>query len=251
MKKPDRVAEIDQRVATRLAWLERLIDEEYGGSTRVFQDRTGIKMSQVSQWFSGYRALRDKALRRLEEVTGKGEGWFDQSTDLLDLSGGVLARGSDQRRLIDPDPEIPQYEAGGAMGHGLVLEDRPPGLIKSWKVDQEWLRLNVRHHSGIQNLRIVTGFGPSMRGMFNPGDPLLCDCGVTTVEVDAVYFFRVGEHGFIKMLQRIPTVDGILLRAKSKNPDYDPFDITPKMLAQEGLFEVFGKILTVWKSEVL
>jgi phage repressor protein C with HTH and peptisase S24 domain len=87
-----------------------------------------------------------------------------------------------------------------------------------------------------------------MRGMFNPGDPLLCDCGVTTVEVDGVYFFRVDDHGFIKILQRIPTENGVILRAKSKNPDYEPFDITPKMAASAG-FEVFGKILTVWKSE--
>lgn len=159
------------------------------------------------------------------------------------------------RHAIEPsaveDLRIPQYEAGGAMGHGLVLEEQPPGLIKSWTVDHEWLRLNVRHHTGIHNLCIVTGFGPSMRGMFNPGDPLLCDLGRKTVDVDGVYFFRVGEHGFIKILQRIPTADGVAIRAKSKNTDYDPFDITPKMLTQEGYFEVFGKILTIWKSEVL
>jgi hypothetical protein len=145
---------------------------------------------------------------------------------------------------IDTDLTIPQYAAGGAMGNGLVLEDKPPGLIKSWRVDEEWLRLNVRHHTGVANLCIVTGFGPSMRGMFNPGDPLLCDRGVTTVDVDGVYFFRVGEHGFIKMLQRIPTTSGLVIRAKSKNPDYDPFDIS------EGMdFQVFAKVLTVWKSE--
>lgn len=158
-------------------------------------------------------------------------------------------------RAIELSPveelRIPQYDAGGAMGHGLVLEEQPPGLIKSWTVDHEWLRLNVRHHSGIHNLCIVTGFGPSMRGMFNPGDPLLCDTGRNSVDVDGVYFFRVGEHGFIKILQRIPTAEGVAIRAKSKNPDYDPFDITPKMLEQEGYFQVFGKILTIWKSEVL
>lgn len=34
-------------------------------------------MAQVGQWFTGYRALRDKALKRLEEQTGKPLGWFD------------------------------------------------------------------------------------------------------------------------------------------------------------------------------
>ena len=39
-------------------------------------------------------------------------------------------------------------------------------------------------------------------------------------------------------------LDGVTIRAKSLNRDYDPFDITAKMD-----FAVFGKILTVWKSE--
>lgn len=34
-------------------------------------------MAQVGQWFTGYRALRDKALKRLEEQTKKPAGWFD------------------------------------------------------------------------------------------------------------------------------------------------------------------------------
>lgn len=150
------------------------------------------------------------------------------------------------------DFTIRQFEAGGAMGYGLVLEAKQPGIIKSWNVDREWLRLNVKNCTSPQNLCIVTGFGPSMRPMFNPGDPLLMDRGINQVDYDAVFFFRLGEHGFIKTVQRIPAPagNGMIFRAKSKNPDYDPFDITPQVAASEG-FEVFGKILTVWKSEQL
>lgn len=215
--------------------------------------------STVSQWLSGeIKSMRSGNLIAAASFLSCNPPWLASGKGASGLeeehTGAVLVMepsGKFGPATSADDLVINQYEAGGAMGHGLVLEDRPPGLIKSWKVDHEWLRLNVRHHTGIQNLRIVTGFGPSMRGMFNPGDPLLCDCGVNTVEVDAVYFFRAGDHGFIKMLQRIPTADGLVIRAKSKNPDYDPFDITPAMLAQDGYFEVFGKVLTVWKSEVL
>ncbi|WP_395026572.1 helix-turn-helix transcriptional regulator [Comamonas odontotermitis] len=147
---------------------------------------------------------------------------------------------------VGPSSEviIPQYDAFGAMGPGFVLEDNPPGLIKSWHVDEHWLRLNVPVFTHPDNLCIVTGFGPSMKPRFNPGDPLLCDRGVTSVDTDGVYFFSVGRHGFIKQLQRIPTEDGMILRAKSFNKDYDPFDITAKME-----FQLFGKILTAWRSE--
>lgn len=135
---------------------------------------------------------------------------------------------------------IRQYDAAGSMGSGLVLPDQP-GVIQRWSVTAEWLHKNVRSYTAAANLCIVTGFGPSMRPMFNPGDPLLCDTGVKTVDADGIYFFRIGSEGFIKQLQKIPTEDGIIYRAKSKNPDYEPFDITPAMD-----FEVLARVIRVW-----
>ncbi len=147
--------------------------------------------------------------------------------------------------MQEDEVRIPQYDVAGSMGRGLIL-DGMAGEIRGWNVDHEWLRLNVRHHTGVKNLCIVTGFGPSMKPLFNPGDPLLLDRGVKTFDhEDTIYFFRVGNYGFIKTVQRIPKMDGgTIYRAKSKNPDYDPFDIVDGMD-----FEVFGKVLTVWKSE--
>lgn len=148
----------------------------------------------------------------------------------------------------EPDLVITQYdETGGAMGHGFILADTPPGHIRSWRVTHEWLRLNVPVHTGVKNLAIVTGFGPSMKPMFNPGDPLLVDTGVKVVDHEGVYFFRVGDEGFIKLIQRVPEFDGpgVRLRVISKNPDFPPYDISPK----NPHFEVLGKVLTVWRSE--
>lgn len=148
----------------------------------------------------------------------------------------------------EPDLVITQYdETGGSMGHGFNLTDNPPGHIRSWRVTHEWLRLNVPMHTGIKNLAIVTGFGPSMKPMFNPGDPLLVDTGVKVVDHEGVYFFRVGDEGFIKLIQRVPEFDGpgVRLRVISKNPDFPPYDLSPK----NPHFEVLGKVLTVWRSE--
>lgn len=77
MRKPKQKYSVDEIVQRRLDSLEWLIDHEYDKSPKTFQDRTGITMTQVNQWFSGYRALRDKALKRLEEKTRKKPGWFD------------------------------------------------------------------------------------------------------------------------------------------------------------------------------
>lgn len=126
------------------------------------------------------------------------------------------------------------------MGLGLELRDQP-GVIRSWSVSPEWLQKNVKAHTAAKNLCIVTGFGDSMRPMFNPGDPLIVDTGITSVEYDAVYFFRVGNEGFIKRLQRVP---GKGLLAISENSAYRDWVIDETMD-----FEVFGRVLKVWCSE--
>lgn len=135
---------------------------------------------------------------------------------------------------------IPEFQTGGAMGAGLVLRDQP-GVIRGWSVNQEWLNKNLKNHTGAKNLCIVTGFGDSMKGMYNSGDPLVVDTGVKNVEYDAVYFFRVGDEGFIKRLQRIP---GEGLVAMSENKAYRDWVIKPDMD-----FEVFGRVLKAWKGE--
>ena len=129
------------------------------------------------------------------------------------------------------------------MGNGLELRDQP-GVIRAGTS----ARNGCKERPGLlvpKNLCIVTGFGDSMRPMFNPAI-LIVDRGVQAVEYDAIYFFRVGSEGFIKRLQRIPTATGLVVRAKSENTKYDAWDIT------EGMdFEVFGRVLKVWRSEFL
>jgi phage repressor protein C with HTH and peptisase S24 domain len=125
------------------------------------------------------------------------------------------------------------------MGSGVILRDQP-GEIQELKVSAEWVSKNIKRHSGVNNLCIVTGFGTSMAPLYNPGDPLIIDRGIKTVEADAVYFFRVGEEGFIKILQRVP---GEGIRVISKNKDYESWTIRADMD-----FEVFGLVLKAWSG---
>lgn len=82
-----------------------------------------------------------------------------------------------------------------------------------------------------------------MRGLFNPGDPLLVDIGVTSVDFEGVYFFRVAEEGFVKRLQRIP---GQGLLVISENTKYRDWTVTKDMD-----FQVFGRVVKVWCGEEL
>jgi len=207
------------------------------GVTQVaVAEHFGVRPPSVQDWIRRGTIGKDKLPELwayFADVVGP-EHWGMPGT-----SSSPAPHAEDEEDLV-----IAQYSATGAMGHGYELEDNPPGLIRSWRVTPDWLRLNVPVYTSISNLCIVTGFGPSMKPRYNPGDPLLCDRGFKTVDADGVYFFRVDGHAFIKQLQRIPTRSGLMLRAKSFNPDYDPFDIDQSMD-----FQVFGKILTAWRSE--
>ena len=198
--------------------------------------RDGAKDSKTGK----PRGMRKDTARRIEDAAGKPPGWLDieHLGTLTDILGAPAAQQASPR---EPTYEIPQFDTGGAMGGGLVLQDQP-GVIQSWKVSPEWLRRNVKGYNSAKNLCIVTGFGDSMRPLFNPGDPLLVDISINTVDFDSIYFFRVGNEGFIKRLQRIP---GEGLRVLSANRDnYEPWTVKPDMD-----FQVFGRVLKVWRSE--
>jgi hypothetical protein len=207
---------------------------------RLWTNKHGVpagEKSYFSQIFAG-GSFGERAARRLERDYNMGAGYLDDP-EMPEGTGNVVEIGS--RRGKVEVVQIPQYSGiGGSMGKGLLLRDQP-GEIQQWTVTPEWVQKNVPSCTGIENLAIVTGFGPSMRGMFNPGDPLLVDRGVKSVEYDAVYFFRVGDEGFIKILQRVP---GVGLRAISKNTEFETWTITPDMD-----FEVFARVLKVWQSE--
>lgn len=202
----------------------------------------GRKVNQVSDLINGRASFGEKVARSIEEAAGLPLGWLDDPENelqVLDLE--ATPRGSTPfARQPVRDTLIPQYKAGGAMGTGLLLRDQP-GHITSWRVTTEWIQKNVHNVTSPQNLAIVTGFGDSMKPMYNPGDPLLVDTGVNVVEFDGVYFFRIGEEGFIKRLQRVP---GEGLVAISENKSYRDWTI------RDGMdFEVFARVVKVWRGD--
>lgn len=224
-------------VDTRRANLNFLVERDGLTSTaKRFKKPT----SQIKDMATGRKSFGEKVTREMEANYDPSipQGWLDKPMFSDSGEGCTIGLSNNiDEQLLD----IPQYDTGGAMGDGLILRDQP-GTIQCWRVNQEWLSKNVKGYSSLRNLCIVTGFGDSMRPLFNSGDPVLIDTSVKTVEFDSVYFFRVGEEGFIKRLQRIP---GEGLRVLSANRDqYEPWTIKPDMD-----FEILGRVLKVWRSE--
>lgn len=145
------------------------------------------------------------------------------------------------RKKIDDTIVISQFEnARAAMGKSAYLLETQ-GEVVDWRVTPQWVKSNLPSNTGANNLKIITGLGNSMQGMFNSGDPLVVDSGIKSVDYDAVYFFRVGDEGFVKLLQKVP---GEGIRVISKNPDFPPWYIKEDMD-----FEVFGRVLKVWEGK--
>lgn len=195
----------------------------------------GRKANQTSDLLNGRASFGEKIARSIEEHAHLPSGWLDEADDSNPVPPTPVLVASKSAGL-----EIPQYAAGGAMGTGLLLRDQP-GLITSWHVTPEWIQKNVHNVTSPKNLAIVTGFGDSMKPMYNPGDPLLVDTGVNTVEFDGVYFFRIENEGFIKRLQRVPG-EGLL--AISENKAYRDWTIK-----QDMDFQVFARVVKVWRGD--
>lgn len=227
---------------------------EQAKAFRISRDWTTLEMAREVSKHHPDGPVSRQVIEQLEKAGARRPRYMTalakaMGTTVERLESGRFVVGESDQHIQSHEQDeaegikILQFDTGGAMGHGVVLRDQP-GVIKSWTVSDSWLQQNVHRITGAKNLCIVTGFGPSMQPLFNPGDPLLVDRGVMRVDVDGVYFFRVGQEGFVKQLQRIPTANGLVIRAKSYNTLYDPFDIT------EGMdFEVFGRVVKVWRGE--
>ena len=208
-----------------------------GHTPRELILRVGNSYAYWHDLLAGRKSFGEKAARNIEAKLGLVRG----SLDLVGFASQKPSVAAEEDRAIyDAGTEIPQFLTGGKMGHGLVLRDQP-GMIQSWRVTPEWVQKNVHNFTAMRNLAIVTGFGDSMRPLYNPGDPLLVDRGITAVESDGIYFFRVGEEGFIKRLQRIP---GNGLLAISENKSYRDWTVTKDMD-----FQVFAKVVKIWRGD--
>ena len=221
-------------------------------ASRLKQARAESKLSQAG--LAKRIGAGQSTIASIENGRNNGSGRLVDIAKVLGVRPEWLSNGDGPMRSVGSDGgltpssdqskssvTIGRYDTGGRMGMaGVELRDQP-GVIESWQVSREWLEKNVRGFAATNSLCIVTGFGDSMRPLFNPGDPLIIDGSVKSVEFDAVYFFRVGSEGFIKRLQRVP---GKGLLAISENSAYRDWVIDESMD-----FEVFGRVLKVWRSE--
>lgn len=223
-----------QDVDLLIAALRALCARE--GGYKMVAERSRVNPDNLWQILNGTKLPSGKprgvGAKLREKLDAAFPGWLSTTVKILDVQ--------EPPPIKTQNLTIRHFDTGGGMGRGVVLQDQP-GVIQSMEVTPEWVQKNIRNFSSVSNLAIVTGFGDSMKPLYNSGDPLLVDRAVREVKFEAIYFFRVGDEGFVKRLQRIPG-KGILVI--SDNQKYRDWTITEDMD-----FEVFARVIKVWCGE--
>lgn len=188
----------------RLKRLKQLIDTQFEGSQAEFARKAGIKTeSQVTQWFSGYRNLGEKAARKIEAVLDLPNNWLDQ-TDFADGDNFVQinSRGS--------VPLISWVQAGHWQ---QAIDNLSPG-------EGERITADVKHSDNSYALRVK---GDSMEPVFPEGCIIVVDPQRDATHGDYVIIRQNGDEATFKQL----IFDGSTKYLKPVNPRYPIMALLP------------------------
>lgn len=116
--------------------LRKLISEEFNGSQSELSARTGISLSQLGQYLSGYRNLGEKTARKIELACKKNVGWLDSedSSDVMNGTMRVIVADENNPDLIEIRKVKLRLSAGisGFAVDQEIDDGLPLSFRKSW-----------------------------------------------------------------------------------------------------------------------
>ncbi|EDM64881.1 putative transcriptional regulator [Moritella sp. PE36] len=133
---------------------------------------------------------------------------------------------------------FPFYEISASAGVGLLaeVEERP----KTISFEPHWLRNEIGVYPNNVFLMLVDG--DSMQPTLKNGSMIMVNRDVDNLS-DGVYVMRHDNNLLVKRLQMLP---GGIIRVKSDNTMYDPWEITKSQLDGEEL-ALIGRV--VWTGQ--
>ncbi|WP_375058385.1 XRE family transcriptional regulator [Zobellella sp. DQSA1] len=139
------------------------------------------------------------------------------------------------------DVPIPQFDVRGAMGNGCAPPDYAD-VIKRVTLTKDYLASIRPSFTTASNLAVVTGWGTSMVGTINHGDPVLVDRGVTQFVGDGVYLFTWDGLLYLKRLQKETRQSFTVISDSGK---YQPFTIPIDEVI------IHARAILVWAAKTL
>ncbi|WP_256663767.1 S24 family peptidase [Pseudomonas sp. gcc21] len=240
--------------------LKSLMDREFNG-VRGAQSRLAERLGKPQNFISrclaaperaGSKTIGEDFAREIEKAFGLDCYALDRpiaaSADIKkpennkDKESNVIAADfSSKGKLKDGEISIPQYNVRGALGHGQIPADYIE-TIRHVTVHESLLSGRGISFSKADNLAIITGFGQSMEGTINDGDPLIVDRGVNQFIGDGIYVLTWDNLLYVKRLQKhSPThFDMISDNPRHKDQVINISDVT-----------VHARVLLVWNAKKL
>lgn len=198
--------------------------------------RCGVKPPSVSGWFSGKsKFLRGENLLRAAAALNVSDTWLATGRGHRERTKAADPALVPIRETAAHYVRMPVLEGFAGMGRGDYVGDYPE-VVQYLDVTREWAT-HALHGVPFDAVRVITGRGTSMRGVFDDGDLVFLDSRVKEFVGDAAYCFRWNGLVYIKRLQR---VDRRRLRILSANPDYPPVD------APADEIDIGGRALAAW-----
>lgn len=213
-----------------------LMDREFGNA-RGAQTRLAEKLDKPQNFISRCLAEPGKAGAKTigEDFAREIEDAFQLERYALD---GELAPPIEDREVAkrvadyaahagikktsnDCEISIPQFDVRAAMGSGQLPNDYVE-IIRHVTIHKSHLDLLGIAYTSPANLAIITGWGQSMAGTINHGEPVFVDRGITQFIGDGVYVFTWDDLVYIKRVQKVSKTH---FRIISDNREHDPFEV--------------------------
>lgn len=241
------------------------------GMRRALERTCGISYQAVSQWFTGETSnIKNEHLAAIAQEYGSSLDWLisgkgpmivgqakaedsaapkENHTQLetapsdqpKEGGGNVITADFQKARLREGEITIPQFDVRGAMGAGQVAPDYVE-TIRHLTLHQDYLSALGVRYTQASNLAIVTGYGQSMEGTINDGDPVIIDRGVQTFMGDGVYLLTWNDMLYIKRLQMVSATEIELISDNPKHKD---------RVVKLDEVTVHAKVLIAWNARKL
>lgn len=213
-------------------------------------DRVGIKQASISDLERG-KSAASTHITKIARVCGVSPLWLSEGIgEMLNAVDGteesrpdynVISADFSRERLRSGELSIPQFNVRGAMGSGQLPADYIE-VIRHVTMHKSHLEMLGIAYTSPENLAIMTGWGQSMKGTINHGEPVFVDRGITTFVGDGVYAFTWDGLVYLKRLQKESKTH---FKVISDNRNHDPFSVPVTEII------IHARALMVWNAQKL
>jgi phage repressor protein C with HTH and peptisase S24 domain len=182
----------------------RLAVQNGGGKSAIVR-RSGVPDRSLGHYLAGSADPKPYALARIAVACGVNLNWL------------LLGEGENWHSRAEPGDERPELAFSlvrrlafrASAGNGSLVLDEEAGTTAFPKAILGGLHLKV------ENARILTAIGESMRPTIEDGDPLLIDTSDLEVIDGRIYVFTIGDQVLLKRLRRRGKT--LLMRADNRD----------------------------------